>query len=65
MEEFTVSKEELHQMFEKKELRDTNKGWIYKKQEIEIIAIHKLETKYLQDMMNADSYKIRPTISYR
>lgn len=65
MEEFTVSKEELHEMFEKKELRDTNKGWFYKKQEIEIIAIHKVETKYLQDMMNADFYKIKPAFSYR
>ncbi len=65
MEDFIVSKEELHQMFEKKELLDTNKGWFYKKQEIEIIAIHKLETKYIQDMMNTDSYKIRAVTSYR
>ena len=59
MEEFTVSKEELHQMFEKKELLDTNKGWFYKKKEVEIIAIHNIEKKYIQDMMNADFYKIK------
>jgi len=65
MEEFIVSKEELQQMFEKKELLDTNKGWYYKNQEVEIIAIHDIEKRYLQDMMNSNFYKIRPTVSYR
>ena len=65
MEEFKVSKKELQQMFEKKELKDTDKGWFYKKQEVEIIAIHDIEKKYLQDMMNSEFYKIRPTTSYR
>jgi len=59
MEEFKVSKEELHQMFEKKELLDTNEGWFYKKKEVEIIAIHDIEKRYLQDMMNADFYRIK------
>jgi len=59
MEEFKVSKEELHQMFEKKEISDTEKGWFYKKKEVEIIAIHNVETRYLQDMMNADFYRIK------
>jgi len=59
MEEFKVSKEELHQMFEKKELLDTNKGWYYKNQEVQIIAIHNIETRYVQDMMNAEFYKIK------
>ncbi|PIF04801.1 MAG: hypothetical protein CSA86_00645 [Arcobacter sp.] len=60
MEEFKVSKEELHKMFENKELLDTSKGWYYKDQEVQIIAIHNVETKYVQDMMNADFYKIKP-----
>jgi len=59
MEEFKVSKEELHRMFEKKELLDTNKGWYYKNQEVQIIAIHNIETRYVQDMMNAEFYKIK------
>ena len=59
MEEFIVSKEELHKMFENREILDTNKGWYYKKQEIEIIAIHKIAKKYIQDMMNADFYRIK------
>jgi len=60
MEEFKVSKEELHKMFEKKEILDTNKGWFYKNQEVEIIAIHTIEKRYLQDMMNSDFYRIKP-----
>jgi len=59
MEEFIISKEEIIKMFQKRELLDTNKGWYYKGKEVEIIAIHQIERKYLQDMMNADSYKIR------
>ena len=62
MEEFTVSKEVLHKMFDTKEILDTNKGWYYKKQEVEIIAIHKVEKRYLQDMMNADFYRIKLVI---
>jgi len=46
-------------MFEKKELKDTNKGWYYKNKEVEIIAIHNIEKRYIQDMMNADSYRIK------
>lgn len=65
MEEFTVSKEELHALFENKELKDTNKGWYYKDQEVEIVAIHNIEVRYLQDMMTADLYKIKPATSYR
>jgi len=59
MEEFKVSKEELHRMFEKKELKDTAKGWYYKSQEVEIIAIHDIDKRYLQDMMNSEFYKIK------
>jgi len=59
MEEFIVSKEELHKMFEKKEILDTNKGWYYRGKEVDIIAIHQVEKKYIQDMMNADRYKIK------
>jgi hypothetical protein len=59
MEEFKVSKDELHRMFEKKEIRDTSRGWYYRNKEVEIIAIHNVEKKYIQDMMNADFYRIK------
>jgi len=65
MEEFTLTKEELHELFTKGILKDTNKGWYYKDQEVEIIAIHNIETRYIQDMMRADLYKIKPAESYR
>jgi len=65
MEEFTVSKEELHELFQKKVLKDTHKGWFYNNQEIEIIAIHNLEVKYLKDMMNAEFYRIKPIQRHR
>jgi len=48
-------------MFEKKEILDTNKGWYYRGKEVDIIAIHQVEKKYIQDMMNADRYKIKLT----
>jgi len=59
VEEFIISKEELHEMFEYGEIVDTHKGWYYEDIEIEIIAIHTIEKKYIQDIMNADEYKIR------
>ena len=65
MEEFTVSKEELHELFQKNILKDTNKGWYYKDLKIEIVAIHNIEARYIQDMMRADFYKIKPAESYR
>jgi len=46
-------------MFEYGEIIDTLKGWYYEDIEIEIIAIHPIEKKYLQDIMNANEYKIR------
>jgi len=60
MKEFTVSKEELHKMFEKREILDTKKGWYYRNKEVEIIAVHSIEKRYLQDMMNSDLYRIKP-----
>lgn len=60
MEEFVVSREELNKMFAKKELEDTNKGWYYRGKEVQIIAIHTVEKRYIQDLMNAENYKIKP-----
>jgi hypothetical protein len=60
MEEFIVSNDELKMMFEKKEIQDTSNGWYYKDQEVEILAIHKTEPKYLLDITRAEYYKIRP-----
>ena len=59
MEELLVSADELKKMFKDKEVLDTNDGWFYKDQEIEIIAIHDKEVKYIMDMARAEFYKLR------
>lgn len=59
MEELIVSKETLIELFEKEELIDSDKGWIYKGIEIEIIALHEVDPKYLQDITNAKFYKLK------
>ncbi|MEA3315802.1 MAG: hypothetical protein U9Q30_08110 [Campylobacterota bacterium] len=63
IKEFTISKEELKKLFKKKELLDTNNGWYYKDTEVEIIALHDKELKYIQDVFNANYYKIREKLT--
>jgi len=59
MEDIVVTNEELKQMFKDGEIVDTNKGWFYDDKEIEIIAIHEIEPKYLKEIANAQKYKLR------
>ncbi len=58
MEELIVTKEELVQMFEKEEIQDTGRGWMMNDKEIEIIALHDVDPKFLQDVTNAKFYKL-------
>ena len=58
MEELIISKEDLIEMFENNEIRDTGKAWVKDDKEIEIIALHDIEPKFLQDVSNAKFYKI-------
>ncbi len=58
MEEQIVSKTELIQMFEEKKIVDSGKGWILGDIEIEIIALHEVDPKFLQDVTNAKFYKL-------
>ena len=60
MEEIIVSKDELIQMFEEQKVLDTGKGWIMGDKEIEIIALHDVDPKFLQDITNAKFYKLTP-----
>lgn len=53
-----LTKEELIELFENEDIKDTGKGWFLDNQEIDIIAIHEVEPKYLQDVANAKTYKI-------
>lgn len=60
MEEIIVSKEELIDMFENQEISDTGRGWMMGNEEIEIIALHDVDPKFLQDITNAKFYKLIP-----
>ena len=59
MEELIVTSDELKQLFRDKILRDTDKGWFYKDTQIDIIAIHKQETKHIRDITESEKYKLR------
>lgn len=58
MEELIVSKEDLIKMFDTQEVIDTGKGWLMGDKEIEIIALHDVDPKFLQDITNAKFYKL-------
>ena len=58
MEELIVSKEELITLFEEQKLLDTGKGWIMDNKEVDIIALHEVDPKFLQDVTNAKFYKL-------
>lgn len=58
MEELIVSKEELVQLFEKNIIQDTGKGWLMEGKEVEIVALHEVDPKFLQDVTNAKFYKL-------
>lgn len=59
MEESIISKEELIEMFESEKIVDSDIGWIMDGNEIEIIALHDVDPKFLQDVTNAKFYKIK------
>ena len=58
MEELIVSKEELVQMFEENRIKDTGRGWRMDEKLVEIIALHEVDPKFLQDVTNAKFYKL-------
>lgn len=58
MEEIVVSKEELIQMFEDERIIDSGRGWMMNNEEVELIALHEVDPKFLQDITNAKFYKI-------
>ena len=58
MEELIVSKEELIQMFENHVIEDTGRAWLMENKVIDIIALHDVEPKFLQDVTNAKFYKL-------
>jgi len=58
MEELIVTKEELVEMFETEKLKDTGNSWLMDDKEVDIIALHDIDPKFLQDIANAKFYKL-------
>lgn len=58
MEEVILSKEELIQLFEEEKIKDTGHGWLMEGKEVDIIALHDVDPKFLQDVTNAKFYKL-------
>jgi len=58
MEELIISKEELVQLFDDETIQDTGRAWIMEGKEVEIIALHDVDPKFLQDVTNAKFYKL-------
>ena len=58
MEELIISKEELIKLFETQKIEDTGKQWLMEGKAIDIIALHDIEPKFLQDVTNAKFYKL-------
>jgi len=59
MEEFVVSKDELVEMFDSERIVDSGHGWMMDNKEVEIIALHEVDPKFLQDVTNSKLYKIK------
>ncbi len=60
MQEIIITKEELVNMFEDEQIIDSGNAWIMDDKEIDIIALHEVDPKFLQDITNAKYYKIIP-----
>jgi len=58
MEELIVSKEELVQLFEEDKISDTGRGWLMDGKLVDIVALHDVDPKFLQDVTNAKFYKL-------
>ena len=59
MEELVVAKEELVEMFADERIVDSGRGWVMDGTEVDIIALHDIDPKFLQDVTNAKLYKIK------
>lgn len=58
LEDIIVSKDELLELFETEKIIDTGKGWYMDNSFVNIIALHEIEPKFIQNITNAKFYKI-------
>jgi hypothetical protein len=59
MEELIVTREELIQLFDTDVIVDTGRGWTIEGVKIDIVALHDVDPKFIQDITKADYYKIK------
>ncbi len=45
-------------MFESQKIEDTGRGWLMDGKVVDIIALHDIDPKFLQDVSNAKFYKL-------
>ena len=57
-EEQIVTKDELVELFDNGTIKDTGNGWFMDGNEVQIIALHEVDPKFLQDVTNAKFYKL-------
>jgi len=58
LEDIIVSKDELIELFETEKIIDIGKGWYMDNSFVNIIALHEIEPKFIQNITNAKFYKI-------
>ena len=59
MLDLIVSRDELVELFNKEDIKDSNNGWMYKDSiYVNIIALHEKDPKYVYDVTDAQYYKI-------
>ncbi len=59
MEELVVTREELLKLFEDEVIKDTGRAWTVDGVPVDIIALHEIEPKFLQDVTKAEFYKLK------
>lgn len=64
MDEKIVTRQELIDLFMENDIIDSNAGWIYQGWIVEIVAMHDVEPKYLQNLTYAKKYRIIPRRIY-
>ena len=59
MLDLIVSKDELVELFNNEDIKDSNNGWMYKDSiYVNIVALHEKDPKYVYDVTDAQYYKI-------
>lgn len=58
-QEHIVTRDELIGLFMDDKIVDTSNGWVYEDWIVEIIALHTIDTKYLENLTNSKLYKIK------